>query len=104
MDKAFIAVQDILQKNSEYKSTRIYQYYVDPETQLIHEKWRHSVFFTIELHSALRPKDGDNLDWEKDPEALLFTDTDQLKELKGIRIWGQSGGYAIVEHANQAET
>ncbi len=102
-DKVLTAIQDMLEKNSQYTGETIYQNYVDPETQLLHKKWRPSALFTFELHSSLRPKDGNADEWRKDSKALLFVSINGLKKLKNYRIKNSSGEYCIIEHARSNE-
>ena len=102
-DKVLTAIQEILKNNSQYNGETIYQNYVDPETQLMHKKWRPSALFTFELHSSLRPKDGNADEWRKDSKALLFVSINELKKLKNYRIKNSSGEYCIIEHARSNE-
>ncbi|MCR5789491.1 MAG: glycosyltransferase family 39 protein [Lachnospiraceae bacterium] len=97
-DKVLTALQDIIENSGKIYDRCIYQHYVDPETRLMHEKWRPNAFFIIELYSALRPKNGNGHEWEKDQEAFLFTTRDQLDAFKNYKIIGSSGDYLMLEH------
>ena len=97
-DKVLIALKEIVEKDSSFNEETIYQHYVDPETEMMHEEWRPNAFLTLEMYSALRPKDGNASEWYKDKSALLFTDKSQLGTLKGFRIRDQFGDYLVLEH------
>ncbi len=97
-DKVLISIQDILKKTGEYNGEILYQHYVDPETQLMHKKWRPSALFTFELNSSLRPRNGNAEEWKKDANALLFISRRELKKIRHYRLRAYSGDYCIVEH------
>lgn len=97
-DKVLISIQDILNKSGEYNGEILYQHYVDPETQLMHKKWRPSALFTFELNSTLRPRNGNADEWKKDAKALLFISRRELNKLSHYRLRAYSGDYCIIEH------